>query len=72
MPNPRTRSLACLHPGPRVMHGANMLLEIQRWIQATFPKVWERRRGRDHIWLMPHDEGVRPPVRDWLPGRQAC
>ncbi len=49
--------------GPRVMHAANMLLEAKRWIQATHPAAWKRRGGRDHVWLIPNDEGVsRRPV----------
>ena len=41
---------------PRPMHAANMMLEVKRWLQKTMP-WWDRRGGRDHIWLMPHDEG---------------
>ena len=44
----------------RPMHAANMLLEVKRWLQKTMP-WWDRRGGRDHVWLMPHDEGE--PVR---------
>ena len=40
------------------MHAANMLLEAKRWIEATHPAAWNRRGGRDHIWLIPNDEGV--------------
>ena len=42
----------------RPMHGANMMLEAKRWLQKAMP-WWDRRGGRDHIWLMAHDEGVR-------------
>jgi hypothetical protein len=38
------------------MHAANMMLEAKRWLQKTMP-WWDRRGGRDHIWLMAHDEG---------------
>eukprot|EP00798_Chlamydomonas_sp_ICE-L_P028400 gene28400-31535_t len=39
------------------MHAANMMLEVKHWIQRTYP-WWNRRKGRDHIWLMAHDEGA--------------
>lgn len=41
------------------MHAANMMLEAKRWIEMTHPAVWKRRGGRDHIWLVPNDEGER-------------
>lgn len=31
------------------MHGANMLMEVLRWLQEAYP-YWNRRQGRDHIW----------------------
>ncbi|BDA44351.1 probable glucuronosyltransferase [Coccomyxa sp. Obi] len=40
----------------RVMQAMFMLLEAQRWVDTTFP-YWRRRAGRDHIWLITHDEG---------------
>ncbi len=40
------------------MHAANMLGEVVRWLNATHPAIWNRRGGRDHIWLMTHDEGA--------------
>ncbi|GFR49029.1 hypothetical protein Agub_g11051, partial [Astrephomene gubernaculifera] len=43
--------------GPRVMHVTNMMLEVRDWIRQHFP-FWDRRGGRDHIWLMTHDEGA--------------
>ncbi|KAG2424862.1 hypothetical protein HYH02_015125 [Chlamydomonas schloesseri] len=43
--------------GPRVMHVTNMMLEVRDWIRKHFP-YWDRRGGRDHIWLMTHDEGA--------------
>ena len=39
--------------GPRVSHAAEMLLEVQQWLQKTLP-YWDRKEGRDHIWLMSH------------------
>ena len=42
---------------PRPMHGANMLVEIKRWIQMTYP-YWNNSKGKDHIWLANHDEGA--------------
>ena len=38
------------------MHTARMLLEAKRWVQETMP-WWNRKGGRDHIWLVTHDEG---------------
>lgn len=43
------------------MHGANMMTEVHSWMTAHFP-WWARRGGRDHIWLMSHDEGAC-----WMP-----
>jgi hypothetical protein len=34
-----------------------MHLDAKRYIQATWP-WWNRRQGRDHIWLFSHDEGA--------------
>ncbi|GLC34055.1 hypothetical protein PLESTB_000832400 [Pleodorina starrii] len=47
--------------GMRPMHGANMLMEVQGWLSSVLP-YWSRRGGRDHVWLMPHDEGAC-----WMP-----
>ena len=44
--------------GPRVSHAAEMLLEVQQWLQQTLP-YWDREGGRDHIWLLSH---VRPAL----------
>ena len=44
--------------GQRVMQAANMVLEAVEWVQKTHPKIWQRRGGRDHIYLIPNDEGV--------------
>ena len=38
------------------MHGANLLLEAKRWLQQALPH-WNRTGGRDHVWLVTHDEG---------------
>ena len=38
------------------MHGANMLLEAKQWVARAWPH-WNRTQGRDHIWLVTHDEG---------------
>eukprot|EP00891_Asterochloris_glomerata_P004390 jgi/Astpho2/4390/Aster-00009 len=48
-----------MHPiwGPRVSHAAEMLLEVQQWLQRTLP-FWDRKGGRDHLWLLSHDEGA--------------
>ncbi|GFR40870.1 hypothetical protein Agub_g1521 [Astrephomene gubernaculifera] len=42
--------------GPRVLQVINMLRELVGWINTTYP-YWQRRGGRDHIFLFPHDEG---------------
>ncbi|KAG2493469.1 hypothetical protein HYH03_008286 [Edaphochlamys debaryana] len=41
----------------RYSNGANLWLAAKRWIQSNFP-FWDRRGGRDHIWLTNHDEGA--------------
>lgn len=38
------------------MHMALMLLEAKRWVEQHHP-WWNRRGGRDHVWLVTHDEG---------------
>ncbi|KAL4425254.1 hypothetical protein ABPG75_009270 [Micractinium tetrahymenae] len=40
----------------RAMGGVNMVLEAYHYISSHFP-YWDRRSGRDHIWLFVHDEG---------------
>ncbi len=40
------------------MQAANMVLEATEWVQKTHPKIWQRRGGRDHIYLIPNDEGA--------------
>ena len=47
-----------LGAGQRVMQAANMVLEAVEWVQKTHPKIWQRRGGRDHIYLIPNDEGA--------------
>ncbi|KAJ9511254.1 hypothetical protein QJQ45_017152, partial [Haematococcus lacustris] len=41
----------------RVHQASNLMLEVQQWLQKTHP-WWDRRGGRDHVWLTPHDEGA--------------
>ncbi|KAL6758371.1 exostosin-like glycosyltransferase [Haematococcus lacustris] len=41
----------------RVGHAALMLLEVHRYLSTQFP-YWNRRQGRDHIFLFTHDEGA--------------
>ncbi|KXZ53466.1 hypothetical protein GPECTOR_7g916 [Gonium pectorale] len=43
--------------GPRIRQMVNMLMETVDWINTTYP-FWQRRGGRDHIWLFTHDEGA--------------
>ena len=38
------------------MQGTHMLLEAKHWLQHQYP-FWNRTAGRDHIWLVSHDEG---------------
>ena len=38
-------------------HMSMMTLEAKRYLQKTWP-WWNRRQGRDHIWLFSHDEGA--------------
>lgn len=50
-----------------------MLVGMQRFVNETFP-FWAKNGGRDHVFLMPHDEGAcyAPPdiwVRRWRKGR---
>lgn len=39
------------------MHLSNIILDTKRWIQERYP-FWDRRGGRDHVWLFTHDEGA--------------
>ncbi|GIL93384.1 hypothetical protein Vretimale_17471 [Volvox reticuliferus] len=41
----------------RYSNAAHMWLQAKNWIQANFP-FWDRRGGRDHIWMTNHDEGA--------------
>ena len=45
------------------MQAANMVLEAVEWVQKTHPKIWQRRGGRDHIYLIPNDEGAESPIQ---------
>ncbi|KAG2431439.1 hypothetical protein HXX76_009454 [Chlamydomonas incerta] len=45
----------------RPHQGAYMYRDAKRWIQQQHP-WWDRRGGRDHIWMTAHDEGAC-----WLP-----
>ena len=58
-PTLRPPHLSSGHPRP--MHGLNMMLDLKKWIDDSFP-YWKRRGGRDHIWLAAADEGAC-----WMP-----
>ena len=47
------------------MQAANMVLEATEWVQKTHPKIWQRRGGRDHIYLIPNDEGASERSSAW-------
>ena len=44
------------------MQGAHIFYESLLYIKRHFARFWERRGGRDHIWLAAHDEGAC-----WMP-----
>ncbi|CAK0774152.1 hypothetical protein CVIRNUC_004140 [Coccomyxa viridis] len=46
----------CATGANRVMQAMFMLLEAKRWIERELP-WWARKQGRDHFWLVTHDEG---------------
>lgn len=60
---PNMMSLQLGGTGPRVMHSAYLFEEARRWIAKAHPALWERRGGRDHIWLNVNDEGAPGPPR---------
>ncbi|PNH01020.1 putative beta-1,4-xylosyltransferase IRX10L, partial [Tetrabaena socialis] len=41
----------------RYANAAHMWLAAKKWIQSAFP-FWDRRGGRDHIFMANHDEGA--------------
>ena len=47
-----------------------MILAVQRWIEEAHPRLWQRRGGRDYIWLMAHDEGACYAPRIIWPGER--
>ena len=53
--------------GPRPYGASMMQLMAAKWLNKTFPYM-QRRGGRDHIWLMAHDEGACYVHRDVWPG----
>ncbi|KXZ45350.1 hypothetical protein GPECTOR_55g256 [Gonium pectorale] len=40
----------------RAHQGSNMYLQAKQWIQKHYP-YWDRRGGRDHVWMILNDEG---------------
>lgn len=56
------------------MHAGNMMMEALGWIKRVHGRYWQRRGGRDHIWLVTHDEGncwVPNGAREQAPARAA-
>uniref|UniRef100_A0A7S4B6Y3 EGF-like domain-containing protein n=1 Tax=Chrysotila carterae TaxID=13221 RepID=A0A7S4B6Y3_CHRCT len=43
-------------PRQRSHQGTLLMLQALRYISTTFP-FWNASKGRDHVWLMLHDEG---------------
>jgi hypothetical protein len=64
--NPIPKWPADLH-GPRPFGSANLLLNAQRWLSQKYP-FFNRTKGQDHIWLMPHDEGACAAPKEIWPG----
>jgi len=52
--------------GNRVVGAANMMVEANHWVRTAHP-YWNRRGGRDHIILTPHDEGSCWVPEVWRP-----
>ena len=40
----------------RIVHATGMLDEAQHWIQSHYP-YWDRKGGRDHIWVGLQERG---------------
>ncbi|GAX85634.1 hypothetical protein CEUSTIGMA_g13049.t1 [Chlamydomonas eustigma] len=57
-PKPRWPDVPGASDGPRPMIAHNMMEAARQWVSSTFPRHWDRRGGKDHIWLMAHDEGA--------------
>ena len=38
------------------MHGTGLLDDAQHWIQSHYP-YWDRKGGRDHIWVGLQERG---------------
>ena len=55
-------------PGPRPFGSGNLLLETYRWLSRTYP-WFNRSKGQDHIWVMPHDEGACSAPKEIWPGK---
>lgn len=55
------------HHGPRPYGSGNMLLQAQRWLAEKYP-YFNRNKGQDHIWVMPHDEGACAAPKEIWPG----
>ena len=45
---PSTRPVAAVQY--RTMHATSVLDEAQHWVQSHYP-YWDRKGGRDHIWV---------------------
>lgn len=53
--------------GPRPLGASNMQREAVKWLKKHYP-YFDRRGGRDHVWLIAHDEGACWAPIDIWPG----
>ena len=61
---------SCSHlSGTRPFGSANLLREAWKWLSRKYP-WFNRTKGQDHIWVMPHDEGACSAPKEIWPGQQ--
>lgn len=46
---------------------AGMLRNAYRWLSHTYP-YFNRTKGQNHIWVLPHDEGACSVPKEIWPG----